>query len=72
MIHFITYGDSKYANAKNKLWTDATITGWFDTITMYGPDDLDINFKKQFSSILKENKGGGYWIWKPYYKKTFR
>lgn len=66
MIHLITYGDDKYTQAKVRLCTQAQATGWFDTITPYGPDDLDSEFKTQFNTILQQSRGGGYWIWKPY------
>lgn len=66
MIHFITYGDNKYANTKKRLCDDANSVGWFDTITPYGPDDLDLDFQNKFKDILSRPRGGGYWIWKPY------
>ena len=66
MIHLITYGDYKYSNSKTLLLNEAVSTGWFDTITSYGPEDLDDEFKNRFSNILGNNRGGGYWIWKPY------
>ena len=66
MIHLITYGDRHYDNAKQKLLSEANSTGWFDTVIGYGPDDLDTDFKNNFQNVLEQNKGGGYWIWKPY------
>jgi hypothetical protein len=66
MIHFITYGDNKYANIKKRLCDEANNVGWFDTITAYGPDDLDLDFQNKFKDILIHPRGGGYWIWKPY------
>ena len=64
MIHLITYGNDKYKKSKERLYNEALNTNWFDTITVYGPEDLDIDFRKRFKSILKKSKGGGYWIWK--------
>jgi hypothetical protein len=66
MIHLITYGNNNFDNAKKRLCNEAKNSGWFDTITTYGPEDLDIEFKHNFKNILNINKGGGYWIWKPY------
>jgi hypothetical protein len=66
MIHLITYSDDKYENAKKILYKEAKNTGWFDTITLYGPDDLDDQFKNKFKNILKMRRGAGYWIWKSY------
>ena len=66
MIHLITYGDNKYINSKKRLYKQAGDTGWFDTITLYGPDDLDKAYKEKFANILNKPRGGGYWIWKSY------
>ena len=66
MIHLITYGDSKYTESKKRIYNQANSLGWFDTITLYSPEDLDADFKEQFKDILELPRGGGYWIWKPY------
>ena len=64
MIHLITYGNSKFEKSKQRLKTDAKNSGWFDTITVYEPNDLDNTFKEKFKNILDCQKGAGYWIWK--------
>lgn len=66
MYHLITYGDNKYAESMLRLHNEANATGWFDNIVTYGPEDLDNKFKYKFKNILQLNRGGGYWIWKPY------
>lgn len=66
MIHLITYGDIKWLRAKRRLVREAKTTGWFDTITAYGPEDLDDEFKTKFANILNQSRGGGYWIWKTF------
>lgn len=66
MIHFITYGDNLYDETKKRLYNQAINLGWFDSVTSYGPDDLEQDFKEQFKDILELPRGGGYWIWKPY------
>lgn len=66
MIHFITYGDSGFAETKKRLLNQATSVGWFDTTTAYGTEDLDDDFKEKNKHILERPRGGGYWIWKPY------
>ena len=66
MIHFITYGNYKYERQKYALLEMAEQSGWFDSATSYGPSDLDDDFTSKFKHILEEEKGGGYWIWKPY------
>jgi hypothetical protein len=66
MIHLITYGDNKYSESKKRIYNQAKSLGWFDTITLYSPEDLDEEFKEKFKDILELPRGGGYWIWKPY------
>jgi hypothetical protein len=64
MIHLITYGNNIFERAKKRLYKEAKESKWFDTITLYGPKDLDNEFKKRFKNILNKRRGGGYWIWK--------
>jgi hypothetical protein len=64
MIHLITYSNHNYSNSKRRLCVEANNTGWFDTVTAYGPADLDDEFKTKFKDILSKPRGGGYWIWK--------
>lgn len=64
MIHLITYGNEKFKNSKKRLNIDAKNTGWFDTIKVYSPKDLNYDFLKKYENILNMKRGGGYWIWK--------
>ena len=66
MIHLISYGDDNYRDAKKRLEMEALNTGWFDSITVYGPEILDNNFKNKFKEVLSHPRGAGYWIWKNY------
>ncbi len=66
VVHFITYGDNNFKNSKKRLEQEAKNVGWFDSISVFGPEDLDNEFKTRFKDVLKHSKGGGYWIWKPY------
>lgn len=65
-IHLITYANEKFNNSKKRLYNEATATGWFDTITSYGPENLDNDFKQKFKYILEQPRIGGYGIWRPY------
>ena len=70
-IHFITYGNVVYERAKKRICDEAKNFCNFSSISDYGPENLDAEFKEKFKHILSQSKGGGYWIWKPYiiYKK---
>ena len=66
MIHLITYGDERFTQSKARIYNDVISSGWFDSVAIYGPEDLDAEFKERFQNILQLPRGGGYWIWKPY------
>lgn len=62
-IHFISYGDDIYKRSKQRIFMQAALTRWFDTIKVYGPDDLTEEFKLEFDDILKDNTlNTFYWI----------
>tara|TARA_B100000989_G_scaffold253810_1_gene202307 strand:- start:696 stop:2324 length:1629 start_codon:yes stop_codon:yes gene_type:complete len=64
-IHFITYGNHVFEEAKNRLLKEADIFGVFQNIKGYGPQDLPEDFKNTYKEILDMPRGGGYWIWRP-------
>ncbi len=64
-IHFITYGNERFAQAKKRLLKEAEDFGEFSTIKGYGPEDLPREFVQKYSQILRLPRGGGYWIWRP-------
>ena len=66
MIHLITYGDDKFKKSKKRLEKEALNTGWFDSVTVYGPEILDDDFKEKFKHILVHTRIAGYGIWRPY------
>lgn len=51
---------------KNLLYNEALNSNWFNSISVYGPQDLDDEFKTRFKDILNLPHGSGYWIWKVY------
>jgi len=64
-IHFITYGSGPFERAKNRLVQEATEFGEFKTIKGYSKEDLPEEFLQNNESIMREKRGGGYWIWRP-------
>lgn len=63
-INFFTYADQNFKNAKERLVSQANRLKIFHTIKSYGPDDLDFDFLEKYKDILKNPKGGGFWIWR--------
>jgi hypothetical protein len=66
-LHFITYGDSGFKKSKVRIKKEAKQFGEFDTITVYDPRQIDADFKSRFEDVLSRKRGGGYYIWKPYF-----
>ena len=62
--YFITYGTEAFSTSKKHIINLAKKFGVFENYYSLGPKDLDSDFKKNFSDILKQKRGGGYWIWK--------
>ena len=67
-LWFISYGDANYEAAKQRIRKEAEDMGCFQGgIKIYGPEDLGADFNTgEVAKVLKEPRGGGYWIWKPY------
>lgn len=68
-IHFITYGDDKYKQSRERICQEAKDSNWFYTVKYYTNNDYDEKFYNKNKVILDIPKGGGYWVWKPYFIK---
>ena len=67
-IYFITYGTKTpydFTFALERIKKEAIKSGFFNSVKVYNPEDLDKDFKIDYQDILKLRRGGGYWIWKP-------
>ena len=64
--HFISYGDDR-PNAVNRIKKQAESFNTFSTIDVYSNNNIyDDEFKKNYSYVLNQKRGGGYWLWKYY------
>jgi len=64
--HFISYGDDR-PNAVSRIKKQAESFNTFSTIDVYNNNNIyDNDFKKKYSYVLNQRRGGGYWIWKYY------
>lgn len=61
---FISYGDNNFAKSLKRIGGEAKKTNRFDKIILYTRKDLPDSIKS--SPLFCFNKGGGYWLWKPY------
>lgn len=66
-IHLISFGCNKYKNSIKRLYNEANDSKWFNSITIYTPEDIDIQFKNKHKDIFNYERGYGYWIWKNYF-----
>ena len=60
--YFVTYGDNNFRISKNHLIYLAKQSGFFNDSFSFGPKDLSVEFKKKYSEVLNNKRGGGYWI----------
>lgn len=71
MIVAINYSDWKYKKAQKFNSITATQKGKVDKVISYSPKNIDTEFRKKNASILNQDRGNGFWLWKPYIiKKT--
>lgn len=63
--YFISFADNRYKVKQSNLSNSAT--KYFDVIKSYNPNDIDSDFFEKNKSILTQNRGAGYWAWKPYF-----
>ena len=69
----ITYGSPAYKRQTYANKKSALEIGKVDEHYIYGPDDIDSEFKEKNKDILNRPRGNGYWLWKSYFiYKTFR
>lgn len=63
----INYANDAYQKAQKwNSWTGKHIAG-FDKIYSFSPSDIDRNYYEQHRDILREKRGNGLWLWKPYF-----
>lgn len=70
-ITLVNYSNKDYLTSQKKNVQTGFLTGDFEKAISYSEKDIDSTFYNRNKDILKEKKGNGYWIWKPYFiKKT--
>lgn len=63
--YFLVYDDGTHTTYVDKLI--ASVKQYSDFIVIiYKKSDIDSDFMTNNKKILNENRGGGYWLWKPY------
>lgn len=64
---FITYADDTFKKQKQAAINYAKRRGNFNKCISYSFEDIERDFFKENYAILSQKRGGGYWLWKPYF-----
>lgn len=62
----INYANEGYSKAQNWNTKTALEVGDVDGVLNFSPNNIDKHFKKTNEKILKQYRGDGYYLWKPY------
>jgi len=63
----INYTNQGMEESRKKIKETAMTVGNFTNVIEYYPNDIDDDFKVKNKQILDSGRGGGYWLWKPYF-----
>ena len=66
MIHHITFTDHNMTISAEKCKASAEKFGC-DSSKIYTPKDIRPIFYNQNKAVLSQERGAGYWLWKPYF-----
>lgn len=66
-VCLVTYSDENYAAQQEQLVQEAIKSDQFEWIFTYNRKDIDPDFMSMNKYILSFHRGGGYWLWKPYF-----
>lgn len=70
-VILVNYSNKYYLKSQRRNTETGLSVGGFYKVISYSDKDIDKDFYIQNIDILKEKKGNGYWLWKPYFiKKT--
>jgi hypothetical protein len=67
--YLISYGDDAFASQREFFKETALASAFFDDVTIFTRDDIGQDFAEQVGETLDLRRGGGYWLWKPYFVK---
>jgi hypothetical protein len=67
MFALVTYGDENFSESRDRLAASARKYGIPATFVYSRKELVDSDFYRENKEILDQPKGGGYWLWKPYF-----
>jgi hypothetical protein len=63
-LHFFTYANDFLNLTRARIVLQANRSNFFDTVTALGPEHLPPDYTRQYSDILSQRTGGGYYLWR--------
>lgn len=67
-IWLISYANEGiHIQNQNNLIQSAALYQAFDVIIPYQPKHIEPKYFEEHKNILSQKRGGGYWLWKPYF-----
>ena len=64
--YYINFADSLFKKTQDFSLKRAAKIGNFDFVQGYSPDNIEKNFYNENKIILDQERGKGFWLWKPY------
>jgi hypothetical protein len=66
-VHLVSYADGGDIHLMNQnAQAQSAINKGIDALWLWRRGHLDEAFAQKYKSILKQERGSGYWLWKPY------
>lgn len=65
MLKHITYSSGNM-DISARLASSSALKYGADESRIYGKSDIDIDYYDDYKHILDQERGAGYWLWKPY------
>jgi len=62
----INFADHNFRTSQKLNSQTGFEVGGFDRVISYSPKDIDLSFFRKNIKILLNERGAGYWLWKPY------
>jgi hypothetical protein len=65
----INYADASFRRSQQLNSETGMRVALFDKFVSYAPRNIDTDFLRKNSRILSQQRGSGFWLWKPYFIK---
>jgi hypothetical protein len=66
MIHLVNYANIEFEFSQTLNSRSGKKVGRFDRVLSYTPRHIGRDFSQRNQTILRQKRGNGYWLWKPY------